>query len=105
MSDIFSAEDGVRARLLAYIAPRKPETETQEDALEKAIAAQLDYEANGFGGVAGNVASMSNDGVSVSFAQGTSAPSYTKDSICPVAWSLLRNAGLIAYSLPTAKKP
>lgn len=105
MSEIFSAEDGIRERILAYIAPRAPETETQQTALDRAVQAQLDYEANGFGGVAGNVASMSNDGVSVSFAQGTSAPSYTKDSISPVAWSLLRNAGLIAYSLPTAKKP
>lgn len=105
MEIMLSPEEGIRARLLAYIAPRTPETDTQTEALDKAIQAQLDYEAAGFGGVAGNIASMSNDGVSVSFTQGSASPSYTRDTISPVAWSLLYNAGLIAYSLPTAKKP
>ena len=102
MEIMLSPEEGIRARLLAYIQPRKPATETQETALEQAVEAQLDYEAAGFGGVAGNIASMSNDGVSVSFTQGSASPSYTRDTISPVAWSLLYNAGLIAYTLPTA---
>ena len=101
------AIEGIRERLLAYIDPRRPETPDQEAALEAAADAQLAYETalGGFGGDAG-VASYANDGVSISFAAGRStAPSYTRDTISPVAWSILRNARLIAYALPTAKKP
>ena len=100
------AAEGVRQRLLAYILPRRPETTDQEYAMEKAVEAQLAFEtALGFNDVPGNVSALSNDGVSVTFAQGKSAPTYTTDTISPVAWSFLRNAGLIAYTLPTARKP
>ena len=105
MSNSNAASEGVRQRLLAYILPRRPETAEQETALTKAVEAQIDYESkHGFGDVPGNVSSYSNDGVSVSFAQGSHAPYYTSDTISPVAWSYLRNAGLIAYALPTAHK-
>ena len=98
--------EGVRERLLAYIAPRKPETIMQTNAMNSATEAQVDYEvANGLLNIPGNVISVTNDGVSMAFAVGSAAPAYTRDTICPVAWSLLRNAGLIAYNLPTAKKP
>ena len=97
--------DDIEQRLLAYILPRKPVTEAQEEAMEDAVEAQLAYELEaGFSGVPGNVASMTNDGVSVTFVPNTAAPSYTRETISPVAWSILRNAGLIAYTLPTAKK-
>lgn len=100
------AAEGVRQRLLAYILPRKPVTDAQEEALEDAIEAQMAYENEaGFSGVPGNVASMTNDGVSVTFTQGRASPTYTSETISPVAWSILRNAGLIAYTLPTARKP
>lgn len=97
---------GIKERLLAYILPRKPETEDQIAALEQAAEAQEAFEiASGVADLPGNVAAVSNDGVSVTFAQGNAVPSYTKDTISPVAWSILRNAGLIVYTLPTARKP
>ena len=100
-----SAAEGVRERLLAYILPRRPATQAQQAALENAVEAQIAYEdENGVSGLPGNIAAYSNDGVSMTFAQGRSAPTYTSDTISPVAWSILRNAGLIAYSLPTARK-
>lgn len=100
-----SAAEGIRERLLAYILPRRPETEVQETALESAVEAQVDFEAAlGLGDLPGNVAALSNDGVSMTFTQGRAAPTYTSETISPVAWSILRNAGLIAYSLPTARK-
>lgn len=98
--------DGVRERLLAYILPRRPGTPEQLDALERAATAQAEYDAaSGMEGVPGNVTGYSIDDVSVTFAAGGRGPSYTKDTISPVAWSILRNAGLIAYALPTARKP
>jgi len=98
--------DDVEQKLLAYILPRKPVTDAQEEAMEDAIEAQMAYEnAAGFSGVPGNVASMTNDGVSVTFTQGRASPTYTSETISPVAWSILRNAGLIAYTLPTARRP
>lgn len=98
--------DHIEERLLAYIYPRKPETEDQENAFYRAVDAQAEFEAdNAANGLQGNVTSFSNDGVSVQFAQGRTAPSYTVDTISPAAWSILRNAGLIVYSLPTARKP
>ena len=100
-----SATDCVRERLLAYILPRRPATPEQETALDNAVEVQVDYEAAmGIAGVPGNVAAYSNDGVSMTFVQGRNAPTYSDDTISPVAWSILRNAGLIAYSLPTARK-
>lgn len=99
--------DYIEQRLRAYILPRRPETETQEEALENAVAAQADYEdAAGIAELPGNVASVKNDGVSMTFVQGGAGGSgYTRETLSPTAWAYLRNAGLIAYDLPTAKKP
>lgn len=97
----------VEERLRAYILPRRPETYAQQAAFLLAVDAQVDYEeASGLGGLPGNVASVSNDGVSMTFSTAASAQDgYTRDTICPAAWAYLRNAGLIAYALPTARKP
>lgn len=100
-----SAAEGVRERLLAYILPRRPKTEAQNEALYKAVEVQVAFEADmGLSGMPGNIAAYANDGVSMTFIQGKTAPTYTSDTISPVAWSILRNAGLIAYSLPTTRK-
>lgn len=99
--------DYIEARLRAYILPRRPETPEQEQALLDAVEAQAAYEdAAGFGGLPGNVASVRNDGLSMTFISGSANGSgYTRETISPAAWAILRNAGLIAYDLPTAKKP
>ena len=93
----------IRDRLLAYLFPQKPQTEEQLAEFERAVTAQAEYESNIIGAdVASNVSQMSNDGVSISFYGGRIAQ-YTDDTISPNAWAILRNAGLIAYSLPTAR--
>lgn len=98
--------EGVRERLLAYILPRRPETTAQETALDNAVNVQVEYEAAlGLNGLPGNVAAYSNDGLSMTFRESGGAAGYNRDTISPVAWSILRNAGLIVYSLPTARKP
>lgn len=102
----------IEERLRAYILPRKPTTADEESAFYRAVDAQIAYEtANGagqlgLGALPGNVASISNDGVSMTF-QGSAAAQdgYSRDTLSPAAWAILRNAGLIAYTLPTARKP
>ena len=99
-----SAEEGVRERLLAYIKPREPQNPEQEDAMDDAVEAQMAYETEtGLDGLPGNATSVSNDGVSMTFSSGAGV--YSRETISPLAWSILRNAGLIAYALPTARKP
>ena len=101
-----SVANGVRERLLAYIAPRKPTTIAEADALERAINAQEDYEEEtGTAAIPGGVSSFSIGDFSATVADGARYPAYTRETISPVAWSILRNAGLIAYSLPTARRP
>lgn len=97
----------IEERLRAYILPRRPETAAQEAALQSAVTAQAAFEdANGMGDMPGNVASVKNDGMSMTFRQGYAvADGYTRETISPTAWAYLRNAGLIAYELPTARKP
>jgi len=97
----------IEERLRAYILPRKAETADQLEAFRLAVDAQEDYEsAAGLGEIPGNVSAISNDGVSMSFTGGAAGQDgYSRETLCPAAWAYLRNAGLIAYSLPTAKKP
>jgi hypothetical protein len=99
-------EDYVRERLTAYISPRAPTTQAEQDAFENAVVAQTDYEtANSAIGAASGVASISNDGVSVSFdTSRSSGGSYSMQTISPAAYAYLYNAGLIRYSLPTARR-
>lgn len=100
-----TTEEGVRERLLAYILPRAPETDDQEEAMDRAVEAQVAYDAiTGLSDIPANVSAISNDGVSMTFNQRSEVRSYTRDNISPVAWSILRNAGLIAYVWPTARR-
>ena len=96
----------IRHRILAYIRPRTPTTQEQSEALETAIEVQKDYEASSaIDGVPGAVSQFSLGDFSATLAEGSRYPAYTRETISPVAWSILRNAGLIVYSLPTARKP
>ena len=99
-------EDQVRERLLAYILPRKPETAAQNTAMDNAVDAQVAWEEeSAAAGLPGGVSSIRNDGVSMTFMNSSAQSGYSRETISPVAWAYLRNAGLIAYALPTAKKP
>ena len=62
-------EDYVRERLTAYIYPRAPATDAQNSAFEAAVEAQMEYEeAHPQEAAPEGIASMSNDGMTVSYA-------------------------------------
>lgn len=96
----------VAERLLAYILPRRPETEEQVRAFNDAVAAQEAYEQeSGAGDFPAGVRSFTLGDFSATLADGSRWPAYTRDTISPAAWAILRRAGLIVYVLPTARKP
>lgn len=99
-------EDHVRERLAAYIYPRAPSTRAQEEAFDAAVDAQMQYElANPQEVIPEGVASMSNDGMSINYADsGSRNALYTQASISPVAYAYLLNAGLIGGAIPRARR-
>lgn len=95
----------VRERLRAYIYPRCPETEAQRGAFERAVEAQCDFEAaNPMDVIPDGVASISNDGMSVTYTSGGRNAGYTQASIAPAAYAYLMNAGLLPGSIPRARR-
>ena len=99
-------EDHVRERLTAYIYPRAPSTPAQEEAFDTAVEAQIEYETEHPQEAAPEgVASMSNDGMSINYADsGSRNALYTQASISPVAYAYLLNAGLIGGAIPRARR-
>lgn len=96
-------EDAVRERLTAYIHPNKARSKAQIAAFEKAVEAQAEYEKTGEVEVfPSNVQSVSIGKYSVTMKDGQSE--YTRASICPAAWAILFNAGLLRRTLPVARR-
>ncbi len=94
----------IEARLRAYIHPNTPEGAEQEAAFDDAVDAQLEYEQQGGGeGLPPGVASLSVGNYSVTMAEPGNA-AYTQASLCPAAWAILRNAGLLRRALPVAQR-
>ena len=94
----------IRERLCAYIHPNVAATEDEVKALNNAVDAQLTYEqSQGDAEIPGNVQSFSVGNYSVTLAE-PSGGAYTKATICPAAWSILYNAGLLRRTLPVAKR-
>ena len=51
------------------------------------------------------IASMSNDGMTISYAEsGSRSAMYTQASISPAAYAFLLNAGLIGGAIPRARR-
>lgn len=98
--------DYVRERLIAYIYPRTPSDEAQEEAFENAVNAQVEYESeNETIAAPPGVAAISNDGVSVSFESSrVTGGAYSIHTISPAAYAYLYNAGLIRHTLPVARR-
>ena len=98
--------DYVRERLTAYIYPRAPSDEAQEEAFENAVNAQVEYESeNETIAAPPGVAAISNDGVSVSFESSrVTGGAYSIHTIAPEAYAYLYNAGLIRHTLPVARR-
>ena len=102
MADIVG---GMRERLTAYLLPRRAETAEERAAFERAVAAQAEYEQRaGLGDVPEGVQSFSIGDFSATLGMGGQGEGYTRDSLCSVAWSILKNAGLIGHAWPTARR-
>lgn len=91
----------VRERLLARIAPVRPEGEAQLTAFEQAVEAQAAFEAG-----QGDALDAVRRGVR-SFSVGSYSESYGAqggDVLCPHARALLSNAGLLRRGMPAARR-
>ena len=94
----------IAERLRAYIHPNRATTEEQEEAFDKAVDAQLAYEADqDVASLPGSVQSLSIGSYSVTMAE-PAGGAYTQATICPAAWAILFNAGLLARKLPVARR-
>ena len=102
MADIVA---GVRERLTAYLLPRRAESAAELAAFERAVAAQVEYEQRaGLGDVPEGVKSFSIGDFSATLGEGGQGAGYTRETLSPVAWSILKNAGLIGHAWPTARR-
>ena len=94
----------IRERLCAYIHPNVAASDDEKKAIDNAVEAQLAYEkAQGDAEIPGNVQSFSVGNYSVTLAE-PGGGAYTKATICPAAWAILYNAGLLRRKLPVAKR-
>ena len=94
----------ISERLKAYIHPNVAATEAQKDAFAEAVDAQLAYEnAQGTAEVPGNVRSYSVGNYSVTRAESAGGID-TQATVCPAAWAILFNAGLLQRGMPTEKR-
>ena len=94
----------IEERLRAYIHPNVVVTEEQERALENAVDAQLEYEsAQGGAEIPGNVQSFSVGNYSVTLSE-SAGGADAQGNLCPAAWAILYNAGLLRHAMPVAKR-
>ncbi len=98
-----SEREQIEARLRAYIRPNEAKTPEEEAALAKAVDAQLAYEQSGGEGLPPGVESMTIGEYSVRASAPTGA-AYTSASLCPAAWAILTNAGLLRRAWPVAQR-
>ena len=96
--------DSVEERLRAYMWPNRAQTEEEEEALERAIDAQLAYESGGdLANLPAGTAAFSIGNYSVTLREAAGA-ALTQNNICPAAWAILYNAGLLRRRWPVAKR-
>lgn len=98
------AREHIEERLRAYIHPNAVDTAEREEAFESAVDAQLAYEsANEGGELPGNVRSFSVGNYSVTL-DDSATGADGQASVCPAAWAILFNAGLLRHALPVARR-
>ena len=91
-------------RLRAYIYPNVASSKAQIEAFDEAVDAQLTYESEQGGGeIPGNARSYSIGNYSVTLAE-AALGADTRATVCPAAWAILFNAGLLRRTLPVAKR-
>lgn len=106
-----SNPDGMRDRIMAFIFPNVPVTEEQREAVEKAVAYQIDHEKEILAAMdvedvnlPNGVQSFQVGNFSMSFANDgyKNGAVLTKETICPVAYGVLLQAGLLYRGVRTA---
>lgn len=108
---VHTDEDGMRERILSFIFPNVPRTPDEEEAVEKAVAFQIDHEKGIMDSMdiedvnlPNGVQSFSVGNFSMSFANDgyRNGAILTKETICPVAYGVLLRAGLLYRGVGTA---
>ena len=92
----------VSQRLTAYIYPNVPETLEQVQAFSQAVTLQSAYETAQGDMMPANVKSFKLGEYALTLTGGGAA--YTAASLCPGAWAVLFNAGLLKRGLPMARR-
>ena len=103
-AELHGSTDAMRDRIKAFIFPNVPKTEEEVEAFEKAVAYQIEHEKSIRDALEVDDVNLPN-GVS-SFHIGNFSMTFgdegyknnavlTKETICPVAYSVLLNAGLL----------
>lgn len=90
-------------RLYAYILPNEPKTPEQQSAFDEAVDAQLAFERQGDERLPPGVESLTIGSYSLR-ASASAGAADSGASLCPAAWALLRNAGLLRRTLPVAQR-
>ena len=99
-----SERERIEARLRAYIRPNEASTADELSALDRAVDAQLAYEReSGAEGLPPGVESLRIGNYSVQASEPGGA-ALTRSSICPAAWAILVNAGLLRRTWPVAQR-
>ena len=94
----------IEERLRAYIHPNAPRTDEQRQAFDAAVDAQLDWESGqDAANLPGNVKSYSIGSYSVTLSEAAGG-ACAQASVCPGAWAILFNAGLLSRALPAARR-
>ena len=94
----------VRERLMAYIAPRYPRCPAQEAAFDAAVDIQTEHEEALAGDIPPGVRAFSIGNYSVTLDAGDAWGAYSRATLAPGVWALLRNAGLMPGALPQARR-
>lgn len=90
----------MREMILAFIIPNTPRTEEEHKAVEKAIEYQIAHEKTmishiGTDALPQGTESFTIGDFSMSFSEDAASGALTRKTICPHAYSVLLNAGLL----------
>ena len=98
---MMSEREQVAERLRAYTHPNVADTEEKMTAFEDAVDAQLAYESARE--MPAGVKSFSVGNYSVTLEQ-SAGGADGQGTLCPAAWAILFNAGLLHRAMPVAKR-
>lgn len=92
--------EAMRSKMLAYIYPNTPRTESQTDAFEKACRCQISHEKTavakqGKNGLPDGTKTFAIGDFSMTFEDGTISSRISKRTVCPQAHGMLLLEGLL----------